>query len=450
MKQRNLSFLGALFGSIGVCVMVIFFVEAASVTPAFPASLNNFSEGAVIEEEDWNAIESEIGIRSSAAVRDSINWKLFNGSFATTSIRIGTTASTTISGTGTSTFGGGIESTVLNITSTSATSTFSNGIQIQGGTLRSQGALDILSLGSSTFSGGISTAGISSSNGLLISTGNLNVPSGIFSIGGTGSSTITNGLSAGGLSSSNGLTLTGGNLLSSGLLTITNVGTSTFTGALSSSHLQATSLTSSGALSLFSIGANSILFQTNGSERAVLTSGGNLGIGTTTPGTLLSVAGVGVFGGSTGTTTIQHGVNLATLGGGVTIATTSPSTSYKLLVDGAATIVQKRIASAASPTLNWSDSNYQIMALSQAGHSISFTGGQPGATLRLELCQDSTGNRTVTSWGSNILFMTSDLTNSTSTPGLTTKANTCNLFSFTVSVGTSTQIYRGTLPLKDK
>lgn len=346
---------------------------------------------------------------------------------------------------------GTLTAQTITATSTTATSTIHFALAaIQRLGIGSTATTTILGNNStSTFSGGIrsvNAGGLSSTNGLTLTGGSLL---------NTGSATSTwpsAGLSVagGGLVSSQGLTLTGGNLLSSGLLTITNAATSTFTGALTVSHLQATSLTSSGALSLFSTGANSVLFQTNGSERAVLTSGGNLGIGTTTPGTLLSVAGVGVFGGSTGTTTIQHGVNLATLGGGVTIATTSPSTRYKLLVDGAATIVQKRISSAASPTFNWSDSNYQIMALSQAGHSISFTGGQPGATLRLELCQDSTGNRTVTSWGSNILFMTSDLTNSTSTPGLTTKANTCNLFSFTVSVGTSTQIYRGTLPLKDK
>lgn len=36
-------------------------IYAAVVTPAFPAALNLFTEGEVIEEEDWNAIEIRIG-----------------------------------------------------------------------------------------------------------------------------------------------------------------------------------------------------------------------------------------------------------------------------------------------------------------------------------------------------------------------------------------------------
>lgn len=41
-------------------------VLGASITPAFPTSLNNFSEGDVIEEEDMNMIEATIGITNSA------------------------------------------------------------------------------------------------------------------------------------------------------------------------------------------------------------------------------------------------------------------------------------------------------------------------------------------------------------------------------------------------
>ena len=48
---------------------------AASITPAFPTSLNNFSEGDVIEEEDWNALEETIGITGSA-VTTSLTYKI--------------------------------------------------------------------------------------------------------------------------------------------------------------------------------------------------------------------------------------------------------------------------------------------------------------------------------------------------------------------------------------
>jgi hypothetical protein len=46
---------------------------------------------------------------------------------------VGTTATTTILGTATSTFGAGIQGTYLNITGTSATSTFARGINLSGG-----------------------------------------------------------------------------------------------------------------------------------------------------------------------------------------------------------------------------------------------------------------------------------------------------------------------------
>jgi hypothetical protein len=53
---------------------------------------------------------------------------------------VGTTATTTISGTATSTFGAGISGTYLNLTGSSATSTFSNGISLSGGCILVGGA----------------------------------------------------------------------------------------------------------------------------------------------------------------------------------------------------------------------------------------------------------------------------------------------------------------------
>lgn len=47
----------------------------AVVTPKFPTSTNNFAEGDVIEEEDWNAIEKTIGITGSAS-STSLTYKL--------------------------------------------------------------------------------------------------------------------------------------------------------------------------------------------------------------------------------------------------------------------------------------------------------------------------------------------------------------------------------------
>lgn len=108
------------------------------VTPVFPVGLNNFAEGDVIEEEDWNAIEAEIGARTgnqaTGTVRDTINFLLRNGLMSTSSLLIGTTATNTISSTATSTFQKGIEIAggALSITGT-ATSTLANGISLSGG-----------------------------------------------------------------------------------------------------------------------------------------------------------------------------------------------------------------------------------------------------------------------------------------------------------------------------
>jgi len=51
----------------------------AVVSPAFPTSLNDFSEGDVIEEEDWNAIEQYLGTDTSAT-STSITYQLTNTS----------------------------------------------------------------------------------------------------------------------------------------------------------------------------------------------------------------------------------------------------------------------------------------------------------------------------------------------------------------------------------
>ena len=79
---------------------------------AFPAQLNNFQPGNVIRSSDWNSIESEIGTRIGSVAtgtRETINWVLRNTSFASSSLFVGKSSTTTISGDGaTSTFSGGI------------------------------------------------------------------------------------------------------------------------------------------------------------------------------------------------------------------------------------------------------------------------------------------------------------------------------------------------------
>lgn len=97
--------------------------------------------------------------------------------------------------------------------------------------------------------------------------------------------------------------------------------------------------------------------------------------------------------------------------------------------------------------IDWSRGNKQVCTITGNVTSINFAQGDPGTVYRLTMCQDGTGNRTIRGWGADILFATGALSNATSTPGHTTKINTCNIFQFDVSFGTSTMIYMGTLPL---
>ena len=119
----------------GVLLAFSLTVYAASVTAKFPGGLNNFAEGDTIEEEDWNAIEAEIGARAgntATGTTDSINYIIRNGKFYSTTLSVGSTATTTLSNTATSTFQKGISATALDITG-SASSTFASGIVLSGG-----------------------------------------------------------------------------------------------------------------------------------------------------------------------------------------------------------------------------------------------------------------------------------------------------------------------------
>ena len=119
--------------------------------------------------------------------------------------------------------------------------------------------------------------------------------------------------------------------------------------------------------------------------------------------------------------------------------------------DGEVTLSEFKIASCTGAiTVDWSNGNKQVCVMTGNVTGVTFTQGDAGTNYRLEMCLDGTANRLLSGWAGGIMFVTADLSNSTSTPGITTKANTCNIFTFDTSWATSSLIYAGTLPLKTK
>ena len=148
------------------------------------------------------------------------------------------------------------------------------------------------------------------------------------------------------------------------------------------------------------------------------------------------------------TSTISHGIELATVGGSVNIGTTTPSNGRKLTVDGAIGGCSKTLVSGATITVNFNDCNTREIVLANSGATIALSGGKAGDHVSLILYQDATGNRTISSYGANTYFVSSNTSGPTATtsPGLTTKPGTCNIFTFLVGNGTSSLSYYAPFP----
>lgn len=89
-------------------------------------------------------------------------------------------------------------------------------------------------------------------------------------------------------------------------------------------------------------------------------------------------------------------------------------------------ILSEETNNAAAPVINinWDNANQQTVVLNQAGHTVTFSGNSAGQIMRLIVCQDGTGNRTITSWPAAV-----DWKNG-SAPTLQTAANRCDVLNF--------------------
>jgi hypothetical protein len=169
-----------------------------------------------------------------------------------------------------------------------------------------------------------------------------------------------------------------------------------------------------------------------GTVRMTVDSSGNLGIGTITPASRLEVSGAGTSGISSfmisSATTLHGDYFVVSSEGSIGIGSTAPRAKLEI-AGGAAFVQEKPLTAAAVITVDWSQGTQQYVTLNQAGHTINFSNVVPGETMRLVLCQDGSGSRTVTTWDASIDW------SGGSAPVLTTTLNKCDIVAFVSTLG---------------
>ena len=117
-------------------------------------------------------------------------------------------------------------------------------------------------------------------------------------------------------------------------------------------------------------------------------------------------------------------------GGQVGIATSSPFARLAIGAGGAITTVENDLTDGATVAVDWIVGNQQKVTLA-GNRTITFANYIAGQTLRLVVCQDATGSRTIT-WPDAVLWP------SATAPTLTTTANQCDILTFLATNATST------------
>lgn len=104
------------------------------------------------------------------------------------------------------------------------------------------------------------------------------------------------------------------------------------------------------------------------------------------------------------------------------VGSSTPFAKISVGADGAITTTEKALTDGATIAIDWRDGNQQKVTLG-GNRTITMTGYIAGQILRLVVCQDGTGSRTLT-WPAAIQWTGG------SAPTLTTTASKCDVLTF--------------------
>ncbi len=261
-------------------ILVGWQVYALVVVPAFPAALNNFTEGEVIEEEDWNAIEQRIG-ENATTTRSTLTFQVNDLMASTTMSQITTLTGLTTTGAlnaGSISSGFGAINVGSDNITTSGLGTFGTLLSNGSSTLQSFTFINATGTSATTTNSFATTA---SSTNMFSTNGNV----GALTVGALTSGRVTFATTAGLLTDDSDLTFSTDTLSATKLLSSTSVSTP--------------SLISTGAVTITPTGGSNLNvslsttgdFVVNTSQFYVDTSAAFIGIGTTTPAYKVDIFG---------------------------------------------------------------------------------------------------------------------------------------------------------------
>ncbi len=164
------------------------------------------------------------------------------------------------------------------------------------------------------------------------------------------------------------------------------------------------------------------------------------GIGTTTPAAKLTIE---TQDSSTNfiqvASTTAQSIFVINANGNVGVGTSTPFAKFTVGANGAIATVENSLSDGATVAINWRDGNQQKVVLG-GNRTITFSNFIAGQILRLVVCQDGTGSRTLT-WPAVVRWQGG------SAPTLTTTANSCDLVSFVATNATSSLVVFGAAAL---